>query len=55
MIPVNKVDRIRKLALLAFALALTLSAISCGTGENAKDPDWSVGAAGVPTYAGGAG
>jgi hypothetical protein len=50
MIPMNKVDRTRKLALLIFALALTLSAIGCGTGLNATDPDWSAGPAGVPTY-----
>jgi hypothetical protein len=53
MKPINKVDRTSKLALLVFALALTLSTIGCGRGENATDPDWSVGAAGVPTYGGG--
>jgi hypothetical protein len=55
MIPINKVDRTRKLALLVFALALTLSVIGCGTGMNATDPDWDIGPAGVPTYGGGAG
>ena len=55
MTPMNKVDRTSKLAFLVFALALTLSVISCGKGENATDPDWDLGPAGVPTYGGGAG
>jgi hypothetical protein len=54
MIAMNNVDRTRKLALLVFALALALCTVGCGTGLNATEPDWDLGPAGVPTYAGGA-
>jgi hypothetical protein len=50
MMATIKLDGVRKLVLVVFALALTLSAVGCGTGADATDPDYGVTAIGFPVY-----